>query len=129
MVKSIETFFAGGMNISKKSARKPMLIVSVATVLLYSFLFLPYKKPDKFEGFPVPRFAKVANEKSMVTTYDWSHASEENGLPFTYLLRIKLAGWKQVNREGAMTVYSKNGCEIEVTSLTDYLGVAERDPD
>jgi len=121
------TFFAGGMNISKKSARKPLLIVAAAMVLLYSFLFLPYKKPDKFEDFPVPRFAKVANEKSKVTTYDWSHASEENGLPITYLLRIKLAGWKQVTQEGAMTVYSKDGREIEVTSLTDYLGVAERD--
>ncbi|WP_158587537.1 hypothetical protein [Neobacillus notoginsengisoli] len=107
--------------------KKPLVLVAVATILLYSFIFLPYENPEKFEGFPVPRFAKVATEKNMVTTYDWSHASEENGLPFTYLLRIKLAGWKAVTREGAMTVYSKNGREIEVTSLTDYLGVAERE--
>ncbi len=62
--------------------------------------------------------------KSKLVAYNWGPASEENGLPLRYQAIIKLWGWEKKEREGSLTVYEKDGQEVDVNSQTDYLSLS-----
>ncbi|MED4213193.1 hypothetical protein P4662_28570 [Priestia megaterium] len=96
-------------------------IVLVGAILFYFITFFAYTPSDKFSGFPVPKSAKLVKEKESVNIYDWSKASEENGIPSGYKLVIKSKGWKEINREGASTYYTKGKEKIDLISQTNEL--------
>ncbi|MCV9887999.1 hypothetical protein [Metabacillus halosaccharovorans] len=62
--------------------------------------------------------------KRNLEAYNWGAASEENGLPLRYRAVIRLWGWNKKEQEGSLTVYEKDGQEIDVISQTDYLSLS-----
>ncbi|KYC94284.1 hypothetical protein B5V88_13220 [Heyndrickxia sporothermodurans] len=100
-----------------------MLLFVVFIVLLSSITIFSYEESKKFKGFPVPKHAKLTKSRADFEAYDWSPASEEEGLPLRYLLIIKLKGWKKTFEEGSLTIYEKDGYKIDVISQTDYLSL------
>ncbi|MGE6260680.1 hypothetical protein ACQKCU_22835 [Heyndrickxia sporothermodurans] len=91
--------------------------------MLSSITFFSYEESQKFKGFPVPKHAKITKNKSNFEAFDWSPASEEEGLPLRYRLIIKLKGWKKTFKEGSLTIYEKDNYKIDVISQTDYLSI------
>ncbi|MBN6887292.1 hypothetical protein ACUXCC_002316 [Cytobacillus horneckiae] len=100
-----------------------LAIVLIGGLIFYFTTFFVYQQSEKFFGFPIPKNAELVSEKGLINIYDWSRASEENGIPFDYELVIKAKGWKFVDREGASTYYEKEGYRIDLISTTDHLEI------
>ncbi|MED3939119.1 hypothetical protein [Priestia megaterium] len=98
-----------------------LAILLIGAAIFYFVTFFAYIPSSKFFNFPVPKNAKLVKGKERVNIYDWSKASEENGLPSGYKLVIKSKGWKERNREGASTYYEKGNKIIDLISQTDKL--------
>lgn len=96
-------------------------IVITGVVIFYFVPFHGYVSSDKFSGFPIPKNAELTNETARARIYDWSKASEENGIPPGYKLVIKSQGWKEKEREGASTYYEKGDKKIDLISQTGEL--------
>ena len=94
------------------------LFGGVIYFFILQFLYLPSE--DLF-NFPVPRNAELIKENEIVKSYDWSSASEENGIPFGYKLVLKVNGWKEGEREGASVSYTKGNKKIDLISTTKHL--------
>ncbi|MGN1400995.1 MAG: hypothetical protein ACI4XL_05780 [Bacillus sp. (in: firmicutes)] len=95
-----------------------LLICGVIYYFITYFLYEPSK--DLF-GFPVPRNAELIEESELGKSYEWSKASEENGIPFGYELVLKANGWKKGEREGASVIYTKGKHRIDLISSTKQL--------
>lgn len=98
-----------------------LAILLIGAAIFYFVTFFAYIPSNKFFSFPVPKNAKLVKGKERVNIYDWSKASEENGIPPGYKLVIKSKGWKERNREGASTYYEKGNKIIDLISQTDKL--------
>ncbi len=96
-------------------------ILLIGAGIFYFVTFFAYIPSDKFFGFPVPKNAKLVKGKERTAIYDWSKASEENGIPSGYKLVIKSKGWKERDREGASTYYEKGNKIIDLIVQTDEL--------
>ncbi len=96
-------------------------IVLIGAVIFYFVTFFAYIPSDKFSGFPVPKNAQLVKGSERVDMYDWSKASEENGIPSGYKLVIKSKGWKEKDREGASTYYEKGNKKVDLISQTNEL--------
>lgn len=92
--------------------------------VLYYFNTLSHYEPakDSFD-FPVPIAAEFVQENGEGKSYDWSKASEENGIPFGYKLVLKAHGWKTGEREGASVYYTKGEHKIDLISTTKHLDI------
>ncbi|UTR10901.1 hypothetical protein MM300_00750 [Evansella sp. LMS18] len=106
--------------------RKPVIIMLLITAFSV-FYFLSCKESSVVAGFPVPVMAELTkeDETGMFEVYDWWRASEENGLPLSYLAMIRLWGWKEADVMGTMTTYEKDGRKVDVVSQTRYLSISE----
>ncbi|MDI3093423.1 hypothetical protein QJ133_20055 [Priestia megaterium] len=106
---------------------KKTVMITVTGILLmgagifYFVTFFAYIPSDKLSGFPVPKNAKLVKGKERVDIYDWSKASEENGILSGYKLVIKTKGWKERDREGASTYYEKENKKIDLIAQTNEL--------
>ncbi|MCM3545698.1 hypothetical protein [Priestia megaterium] len=106
---------------------KKTVMITVTGILLmgagifYFVTFFAYIPSDKFSGFPVPKNAKLVKGKERVDIYDWSKASEENGILSGYKLVIKTKGWKERDREEASTYYEKGNKKIDLIAQTNEL--------
>ncbi|MCM3745385.1 hypothetical protein M3193_14760 [Sporosarcina luteola] len=100
-------------------------IVVISTIVIGGILFfatyLAYEENNKFFNFPIPKNAELLNDKDDVAVYNWSKASEEDGIPLMYEIIIKSKGWSKAGREGASTFYEKEGHRIDLISQTDQL--------
>ncbi|MFC4411204.1 hypothetical protein ACFOZY_12310 [Chungangia koreensis] len=96
---------------------------TVALLLFGSTLYSQYKPDPSLYGFPVPNLAVLTKEHNTGKNFEWSRASEENGIPFDYEMSLKLRGWKKGEREGAAVVYTKDQQVITLISQTDILNV------
>ncbi|MDC0701959.1 hypothetical protein [Priestia sp. AB] len=105
----------------KKAVTTVLAILLIGAAIFYFVTFFAYIPSNKFFSFPVPKNAKLVKGKERVNIYDWSKASEENGIPPGYKLVIKSKGWKERNREGASTYYEKGNKIIDLISQTDKL--------
>jgi hypothetical protein len=105
----------------KKAVTTVLAILLIGAAIFYFVTFFAYIPSNKFFSFPVPKNAKLVKGKERVNIYDWSKASEENGIPSGYKLVIKSKGWKERNREGASTYYEKGNKIIDLISQTDKL--------
>jgi len=94
-------------------------IVGILLIFFYSF-----EESKTFKGFPVPRYAELTSSSENLEEYDWGPASEENGLPLRYQAIIWLWGWKVKEVMGTLTVYHKDGQEVDLISQTDYLSLS-----
>lgn len=105
----------------KKAVTTVLAILLMGAAIFYFVTFFAYIPSNKFFSFPVPKNAKLVKGKERVNIYDWSKASEENGIPSGYKLVIKSKGWKERNWEGASTYYEKGNKIIDLISQTDKL--------
>ncbi|QHJ69937.1 hypothetical protein [Planococcus halotolerans] len=79
-----------------------------------------YKADAKLLNFPVPQSAALVEENEFGKNYDWSKASGDNGIPWSYELTLKLNGWEKV--EGELTpIYQKDDKKIDLITTTDHL--------
>ena len=97
-----------------------IFIILIGGILFFTTYFA-YEENDKFFNFPIPKNAELLSDKEDVAIYNWSKATEENGIPFIYEIIIKSKGWNNVGREGASTYYEKDGHRIDLISQTDQL--------
>ncbi|MBT2605030.1 hypothetical protein J7E55_18720 [Bacillus sp. ISL-53] len=102
--------------------------LTLATLLIggviYYFITLSLYEPSKDAfDFPVPKNAELVQENVKGKSYDWSKASEENGIPFGYELVLKSNGWKKGEREGASVFYTKGNHKIDLISTTKHLDI------
>lgn len=97
------------------------LLISGAS---YYFITLSlYEPTEELYGFPVPKSAELVEESSAGKNYEWSRASEENGIPYEYELALKMNGWKKGEREGASVSYTKGNHKINLISTTRQLDI------
>ncbi|MCM3440210.1 hypothetical protein ACUIJN_23340 [Metabacillus halosaccharovorans] len=114
----------------ENQVRKKMVVWTIALatplfggVIYYFILQSLYLPSEDLFNFPVPRNAEVIQENEIGKSYDWSPASEENGIPFGYELVLKFNGWKKGEREGASVVYTKGNKKIDLISTTKHLNI------
>lgn len=90
-------------------------------ISLYSTTVLAYNPSKELFNFPVPKHAELVEETTHGKTYEWSHVSEEDGLPVAYELVLKVNGWEKGESEGSSVYYIKDNHQIDVISHTDLL--------
>lgn len=95
----------------------------VGGVIYYFILLFLYLPSEDLYNFPVPRNAELIKENEVTKSYDWSTASEENGIPFGYELVIKINGWKKGEREGALVLYTKGDKKIDLICTRMHLDI------
>jgi hypothetical protein len=96
------------------------IVVGIATYLItLSF----YESSEDLYGFPVPQNAKLIQKSGQSESYDWSKASEEDGIPFVYEIALKASGWTKGVREGASVLYKKGNHTIDLISTTKRLDI------
>lgn len=107
--------------------RKNLVIVILLPLLLVIIYFNLYNESSTIKGFPVPKNAELehASKEKKFEEYAWGSASEENGLPLSYLFMIKLWGWSKSEQMGTLTIYEKDGKKVDVISQTDYLFISK----
>ncbi|AMM93140.1 hypothetical protein UP17_11955 [Peribacillus simplex] len=92
--------------------------------IIYYFINLSlYETTEGLYEVPVPKNAKLVMENEHGKNYEWSRASEENGIPYGYELALKANGWKKGEREGASVFYTKGQQKIDVISTTKHLDI------
>lgn len=89
----------------------------------YFLIYSPYEQAEEFSGFPVPINAKKIRVTEDSVIYKWARASEENGIPAGYRRAIKVNGWEEVGREGALVHYTKGKQKIDLLSTTKRLSI------
>lgn len=85
-----------------------------------------YEITENLYGFPIPITAELVQESERVKSYNWSRASEENGIPLDYEIVLKLNGWKKGEREGANVLYTKGNHTINLASYHKVIDIMER---
>lgn len=69
--------------IKKKVRWAIAIIVILIGIILVSSNF-NYEITENLYGFPMPIKAELVQESERVKSYNWSRASEENGIPLDY---------------------------------------------
>ncbi|PJN91696.1 hypothetical protein [Bacillus sp. mrc49] len=101
-----------------------MIALLIGGSVLYYFGTLAlYETNEDLYEFPVPKNAELTKESEYGKNYDWSRASEENGIPSSYEWVIKANGWKKGEREGASVLYTKGDHTIDVISTNKKLDI------
>ncbi len=101
-----------------------ILLALVALFIVLTFYYgQSFEEAIYTERFPIPPTAKISKISSLklLETYQWEPASEENGLPLRYKLMIRLSGWKEIDRMGALTTYKKGNLTVDVVSYNNRI--------
>ncbi|MGE7623863.1 hypothetical protein ACQKMD_12600 [Viridibacillus sp. NPDC096237] len=89
-----------------------------------------YHTLKDYYDFPVPNSAKLGNENSSENTntksYFWDKSSGTD-VPLSYRLMIKKSGWKQVEFEGTVITYKKDGKFIKLAFSRDYIDIVKNE--
>ncbi|MEK3797003.1 hypothetical protein MHI18_01910 [Peribacillus sp. FSL H8-0477] len=102
--------------------------ITLTTFLLvgfiYYFISLSLYEPseDSFD-FLIPKKAELIQENGQGKSYDWSQASEENGIPFSYKIALKANGWKKGESGGASVYYTKGNHKVILTTTTNHIDI------
>ncbi|MEW4306007.1 hypothetical protein [Rossellomorea marisflavi] len=100
----------------------------IAAGPLYYFITLAlYEPSEDLYHFPVPTHAKLVGENEPGHQYDWSRASEENGIFYGYEMVLKANGWEKGEREGASVYYTKGDHTIDLMSASKHLEILKVD--
>ncbi|MED3987412.1 hypothetical protein P4646_25825 [Peribacillus simplex] len=76
-------------------------LLIIGGAIIYYFISSSYTTTEDLYEFPVPRYAELIKTNEQGISYAWSRVSEENGIPYGYVLALKTNGWKKEEREGA----------------------------
>ncbi len=100
-------------------------ILSLCIIIFVTWNVFAYEESEKFNGFPIPKYAKVTKVENDFEAYTRIGTSEtkKDGLPFLYRLHIKERGWKKIFQEGALTTYKKDNHKIDVVTENGYLSI------
>ncbi|WP_053073054.1 hypothetical protein [Rossellomorea marisflavi] len=80
----------------------------IAAAPLYYFITLSlYEPSEDLYHFPVPTHAKLVGDNEHGHQYDWSRASEENGIPYGYEMVLKANGWEKEKGKGLPFITQK----------------------
>ncbi|WP_329468589.1 hypothetical protein [Exiguobacterium sp. 9-2] len=97
--------------------KKWIAILVIGLIVIIGGWYVSFKE-SQVSGFPVPRFAtaiEIQGEWKIKTRL----VSETDGPGLLYGTRIRQAGWKELDREGATAWYEKDG---KVVALTTFDG-------
>lgn len=117
-----------GRRLSAINKKKVIWIVSVISSCVFIFTLWAvssYEESEKFNGFPIPKYAEVTKSRDGFESYSGKAFSEtkKDGLPFIYRLHIKAGGWEKSFQEGALITYEKDNQKIDVIAETNYLSI------
>ncbi len=98
-------------------------IITIIIVGYFVIANISFVQLQGYGGFPIPKDAEVIKEEDNVIEYNWSKASEEQGLPKRYQKELNKEGWEVEWREGSATMYEKNGKKVVLICSTDYLSI------
>lgn len=104
-----------------------LTMLLIVGAIYYSITVSLYEPSKELYNFPIPKNAELVQGNSREKSYDWSPASEENGIPLGYELAIKVNGWKKGEREGALVYYTKGTKKIGLFSFTKHLNILKVD--
>ena len=110
----------------KKKIRWTVAILASVIGIIFVSLNLIYETSEDFYGFPLPKKAELVQAFDQTKSYNWSRASEENGIPLDYEIILKINGWKKGEREGASVLYTKGNHTIDLASYHKALDVIKR---
>ncbi len=100
-------------------------LLIIGGAIIYYFISFSYTTPEDLYEFPVPRNAELVQINDQGNRYEWSKASEENGIPYGYELALKANGWKKGKSEGASVFYTKGNNTIDLLTTTKQLEILE----
>ncbi|EIT84370.1 hypothetical protein A374_16328 [Fictibacillus macauensis ZFHKF-1] len=108
--------------------KRTRLLLLSATLLTGVALFLlitlvRYEPARQLSSFPIPKSAKVLQTLPHGYESEWASASEENGIPWSYQLVLKMKGWHEGERMGASTIYTKGTQKVDIVSTTERLDI------
>ncbi|CAH0169013.1 MULTISPECIES: hypothetical protein [Bacillaceae] len=95
----------------------------IGGAIIYYFISSSYTTTEDLYEFPVPRKAELVQINEQGNRYEWSRASEENGIPYGYDLALKANGWKKGKSEGASVFYTKGNNTIDLLTTTNQLEI------
>ncbi|MFS0643387.1 hypothetical protein [Siminovitchia sp. 179-K 8D1 HS] len=100
-------------------------ILLICAIIFAAWNVFAYEESEKFNGFPIPKYAKVTKSQNDFEAYTRISTSEtkKDGLPFIYRLQIKAHGWEKIFQEGALTTYKKDNHKIDVVAENGYLSI------
>ncbi|MEK5520568.1 hypothetical protein [Heyndrickxia sp. FSL W8-0423] len=107
------------MNVIKKKVgwTIAIMVLLIGVGIGYYFTALSlYEPSEDLYGFPIPKKAELVQESNKSKSYDWSRASEENGIPFITKLLLKQMVGKKVKEKG-LPFYTQK----EITQLICFL--------
>ncbi|MRH43552.1 hypothetical protein GH741_12765 [Aquibacillus halophilus] len=111
-------------DMDKKGVIALLGIIIVIIAGYFIVTYISFVQVQKFGGFPIPKDAEVTKEEENIIVYNWSKASEENGIPKRYQIELEKEGWDIEWREGAATVYKKDGIKVLLICSTNYLSIS-----
>lgn len=107
----------------KKALITLLGIIIVIMAGYFVLTYISFVQVKEFGGFPIPKDAKVIKEEGNFISYNWSKASEENGIPKKYQKELKKEGWDIEWFEGSATIYKKDDIKVVLICQTDYLSI------
>ena len=110
----------------KKKFKWTIAILGIVLGIVFVSLNLIYETSEELYGFPIPIKAELTQEFNQTKSYNWSRASEENGIPLDYEIILKINGWKKGQREGASVSYTKGNHTIDLASYHNALDIIKR---
>ncbi|MDM5358906.1 hypothetical protein [Peribacillus sp. ACCC06369] len=98
-------------------------VIDIGGIIYYFITMSQYNTTEDLYGFPVPRNAELVHINEQGKRYNWSRATEENGIPYRYELALKADGWKKGESEGASVFYKKGNNTIDLITTTSQLEI------
>jgi len=92
-------------------------------IIYYSISISLYTATEDLNEFPVPKNAELVQLNEQGNRYEWSRASEEDGIPYGYAMALKANGWKKGKTEGASVLYIKGNNKIDLITTTKQLEI------
>ncbi|MCY8939729.1 hypothetical protein [Peribacillus frigoritolerans] len=92
-------------------------------IIYYSISISLYTATEDLNEFPIPKNAKLVQLNEQGNRYEWSRASEEDGIPNGYAMALKANGWKKGKSEGASVLYMKGNNKIDLITTTKQLEI------
>lgn len=99
-------------------------IIIVIIAVYFVLTYISFEQVQKFGGFPLPKDAEVIKEEENFIEYNWSKASEEDGIPKRYQKELEKEGWEIDWLEGAGTIYTKNDIKVLLICSEKYLSIS-----
>ena len=92
-------------------------------IIYYSISISLYTATKDLNEFPAPKNAELVQLNEQGNRFEWSRASEENGIPYGYAIALNTNSWKKGKSEGASILYMKGNNKIDLITTTKQLEI------